>query len=217
MKYILLGAPGAGKGTIAQPLSKQLGIPSISTGDIFRKHIRENTELGQLAKQYIDRGELVPDEVTIMIVEDRIAQADCSKGFILDGFPRTKVQAIAFDKSLQERGEKVAAVINIQLDDDIIINRLAHRRVCEKCGQTYNTEHIMPKIDGICDSCGGKVLQRDDDNTQTVQKRLETYHLKTQPLVEYYEKSNSIIHVDNQNGTENSIKVILEALSLKSQ
>lgn len=213
MKLVLLGAPGAGKGTIAQPLSKNLGIPSISTGEIFRQNIREKTQLGKLAKKYIDNGELVPDEIVMMIVEDRIVQTDCKKGFILDGFPRTTVQAQAFDDMLGKRGEKIAAVINIHLDDEIIIKRLANRRVCEKCGQTYNTEYIMPKMDGICDNCGGKVLQRDDDNEETVKKRLETYRIKTQPLVEYYKKMNLLIDVDNKYGAEDSINAIMDTIS----
>lgn len=213
MKLVLLGAPGAGKGTIAQPLSKNLGIPSISTGEIFRQNIREKTKLGELAKKYIDNGELVPDEIVMMIVEDRIIQPDCKKGFILDGFPRTTIQAQAFDDMLGNREEKIAAVINIHLDDEIIIKRLANRRVCEKCGQTYNTGYIMPKMEGICDNCGGRVLQRDDDNEETVKKRLETYRIKTQPLVEYYKKMNLLIDVDNKYGAEDSINAIMDTIS----
>lgn len=213
MKIVLLGAPGAGKGTLAQPLSKKLEIPAISTGEIFRQNIREKTELGKLASAYIEKGELVPDEVTISIVEDRIKQDDCKNGFILDGFPRTTVQAKAFDEILGSRGEKIAAVLNINLADDVIISRLANRRVCEKCGQTYNTHYIMPKTDGICDVCGGKVVQREDDKEETVKTRLSTYYTKTQPLVDYYEKANILIHIDNRNGTEESMKAILSELS----
>jgi len=213
MKLILLGAPGSGKGTIAQPLSIQLGIPSISTGEIFRQNIHEHTDLGKIVKEYIDRGELVPDEVTITTVEHRIAREDCVNGFILDGFPRTISQAKIFDEILGKRGEKIAAVINIQLEDEIIIKRLANRRVCEKCGQTYNLKYVMPKVESVCDVCGGKVLQRDDDNEETVRKRLETYRVKTQPLVEYYEKANLLIHIDNTLGAEESVKVILDAVS----
>jgi len=213
MKLILLGAPGVGKGTIAQPLSKILGIPCISTGEIFRQNISEKTPLGISAKKYIDNGELVPDEVTISIVEERLKQADCESGFILDGFPRTIVQAKAFDEALQKRGEKITAVINIQLDEQIIISRLAGRRVCEKCGHTYNVGFIMPGVQGTCDDCGGKVTQREDDNEETVKKRLETYHKKTQPLEEYYEKAKILIPINNQQGVEQSVKEIVDAVS----
>lgn len=213
MKLVLLGAPGAGKGTLAQPLSKKLEIPAISTGEIFRQNIREKTELGKLASAYIEKGELVPDEVTISIVEDRIKQEDCKNGFILDGFPRTTVQAKAFDEILERRGEKIDAVLNINLADEVIISRLANRRVCEKCGQTYNTHYVMPKVNGTCDVCGGKVVQREDDREETVKARLSTYYTKTQPLVDYYEKAKVLIHIDNQNGTEESMKAILSELS----
>ncbi len=215
MKLVLLGAPGSGKGTIAQPLSYKLGIPSISTGDIFRQNIRDNTELGKTAKQYIDKGELVPDGLTNRIVEDRIQQPDCKDGFILDGYPRTTEQAIKFDESLAVRNEKLAAVINLNLDDEIIIRRLLLRRVCSKCGQTYNVEYKMPRAEGICDVCGGSVVQRDDDNEETVIKRLETYHTKTQPLVEYYANEGLILHVDNQQGMEKSVAFIMDAISGK--
>ncbi len=213
MKLVLLGAPGVGKGTIALPLSKRLGIPCISTGDIFRQNISEKTPLGIMAKKYIDHGELVPDEVTNSIVEDRVLQPDCKNGFILDGFPRTIVQASTFDEALKVRGEKITAVINLQLDEEIIIKRLANRRVCEKCGHTYNVNFIMPAVADICDQCGGKVSQREDDNEQTVKKRLETYYKKTQPLVEYYEKAKLLICIDNQHGAEKSVDEIVDAVS----
>lgn len=212
-KLVLLGAPGVGKGTIAQPLSQMLGLPAISTGDIFRQNISQKTPLGQMAKQYIDKGELVPDDLTISIITDRLSKPDCKNGFILDGFPRTIVQAEALDAALKDRGEKINAVINVQLDEKIIISRLADRMVCEKCGHTYNMSYIMPAVAGVCDVCGGKISRREDDNEATVRKRLETYHIKTQPLVEYYEKSNLLIRIDNQHGVMESVNKIVDAVS----
>lgn len=213
MKLVLLGAPGVGKGTIAEPLSKSLGIPTISTGEIFRQNISENTSLGKLAKKYIDNGELVPDDVVIMLIESRLIQPDCINGFILDGFPRTLVQAQAFDEMLKKRNEKITAVINIELDEETIINRLADRRVCEKCGHTYNLNFAMPAASDICDACGGRVTQREDDKADTVKKRLEIYHKKTQPLVEYYENANLLIHIQNKQGTGESVKRIVDVVS----
>lgn len=213
MKLVLLGAPGAGKGTIAQPLSVILGVPTISTGEIFRNNIREKTKLGELAKQYIDNGELVPDDVTNMIVHDRISHDDCKNGFILDGYPRTTNQAQNFDESLSKIGDRILAAINICLEDDIIIQRLANRRVCSKCGETYNIEFKMPVTAGICDICGSNVVQRDDDNEQTIKKRLNTYHLKTQPLVEYYGQKGILMNIDNSLGKQASVDTILKMLS----
>lgn len=213
MKLVLLGAPGAGKGTIAQSLSKTLAIPSISTGDIFRQNIAEKTPLGILAKKYMDDGELVPDDVVTKIVESRLILPDCAGGFILDGFPRTIAQAQAFDETLRKRGEKLTAVIDVQLGEEIIIKRLMNRRVCEKCGRTYNTEFVMPLKEGVCDTCGGKIVQRDDDNAETIRKRLEVYYTKTQPLIHYYEAQKRLIHIDNQYGMEQSLKQIADAIS----
>ncbi len=213
MKLVLLGAPGAGKGTIAQSLSKKLAIPSISTGDIFRQNIAEKTPLGILAKKYMDAGELVPDDVVTQIVENRLCLPDCAGGFILDGFPRTIAQAQALDEALQKRGEKLTAVIDVRLSETIIIDRLLSRRVCNKCGYTYNTQFIMPTKEGVCDECGGKIVKRDDDNEETIKKRLEVYHAKTQPLIQYYESQKQLIHIDNQYGMEQSLKRIADAIS----
>ena len=213
MKLVLLGAPGAGKGTIAQSLTKTLGIPSISTGDIFRQNIADKTPLGKLAKEYMDKGELVPDDVVTSIVENRLLQADCMNGFILDGFPRTIVQAIAFDETMKKHNERITAVIDVQLEESIIIKRLSNRRVCEKCGFTYNVQLHMPSKDNICDACGGKVSKREDDNEETVKNRLAVYHKKTKPLIDYYQKESVLIHINNQHGVEESIKNIIDEIS----
>jgi adenylate kinase len=213
MKLILLGAPGAGKGTIAQALSKRLGIPTISTGDIFRQNIAGKTPLGKLAKEYMDKGELVPDDVVTRIVESRLVQPDCMNGFILDGFPRTIVQAKAFDGMMKEHNERITAVIDIQLEEAIIVKRLANRRVCEKCGFTYNIQMHMPSKDNICDACGGKVSKREDDNEETVKNRLAVYHEKTKPLIDYYQEESVLIHINNQSGVEESITGIIDQVS----
>ena len=213
MKLVLLGAPGAGKGTIAQSLSNRLGIPSISTGDIFRQNIADRTPLGTLAKEYMDKGELVPDDVVTRIVESRILQPDCANGFILDGFPRTIVQAEAFDVIMKKHDGKITAVIDIQLEESIIVKRLADRRVCEKCGLTYNIRLHMPSKDNICDACGGKVSKREDDNEETVKNRLAVYHEKTKPLIDYYQKESVLIHINNQFGVDKSISSIIDQIS----
>ncbi len=213
MKLVLLGAPGVGKGTIAEPLSKRLGIPTISTGEIFRQNISENTSLGQMAKKYIDNGELVPDDVVLLLIESRLIQADCANGFILDGFPRTIVQAKAFDEMLKKRHEKITAVVNIELDEKTIITRLAARRVCGKCGHTYSINFSMPAASGVCDDCGGHVTQREDDKAETVKKRLEIYRKKTQPLVEYYENAKLLVRIQNMQEPGESVQKIIDAIS----
>ena len=194
MIIIMLGAPGTGKGTVASILSEKLNIPQVSTGDIFRKNIAEQTELGKLADSYISKGNLVPDDVTIKIVEDRLKQDDVKEGIILDGFPRTIKQAEELDKILEKENKKVNMVINLTTPKEEIIERIVNRRVCsnQECKTVYNIVLNPPKVEGICDKCGSKLLQRKDDNVETVESRIDTYLKNTSPLVEYYTKQNKI-------------------------
>ena len=196
MKIIMLGAPGAGKGTQAKMLSERYGIPHISTGDIFRMNIKNNTELGQKAKGYMDAGQLVPDELVVDLVVDRIKAKDCMKGFILDGFPRTIPQAEALDYALNNQNEKIDYAINVDVPDENIIKRMSGRRACVGCGATYHLVYNPTKIEGVCDVCGEKLILRDDDKPETVQKRLYVYHEQTQPLIDYYNKKEVILTVD---------------------
>ena len=190
MNIIMLGAPGTGKGTIAGMLSEKLGIPQVSTGDIFRKNIKEGTELGKLAESYIEKGQLVPDDVTIKIIEDRLNDPDTEKGIILDGFPRTVYQAEKLKEILAEKGEKIDITINLITPKEEIIERIVNRRVCsnQECKAVYNVVLHPPKVEGICDKCGHELITRKDDNLETVESRLEQYFTQTSPLVEYYEK-----------------------------
>lgn len=190
MNIIMLGAPGTGKGTIAGILAGELGIPQISTGDIFRKNIKEGTELGKLADSYISKGQLVPDDVTIKIIEDRLQQPDAKNGVILDGFPRTVVQADKLKEILANKGEKVDITINLVTPEEELIERIVNRRVCsnQECKAVYNLVLHPPKVEGICDKCGSELIVRKDDNVETVKSRLEQYFTATSPLVEYYEK-----------------------------
>lgn len=194
MIIIMLGTPGTGKGTVASILSEKLNIPQVSTGDIFRKNIAEQTELGKLADSYISKGNLVPDDVTIKIVEDRLKQDDVKEGIILDGFPRTIKQAEELDKILEKENKKVDMVINLTTPKEEIIERIVNRRVCsnQECKTVYNIVLNPPKVEGICDKCGSKLLQRKDDNVETVESRIDTYLKNTSPLVEYYTKQNKI-------------------------
>ena len=194
MIIIMLGAPGTGKGTVASILSEKLNIPQVSTGDIFRKNIAEQTELGKLADSYISKGNLVPDDVTIKIVEDRLKQDDVKEGIILDGFPRTIKQAEELDKILEKENKKVDMVINLTTPKEEIIERIVNRRVCsnQECKTVYNIVLNPPKVEGICDKCGSELLQRKDDNVETVESRIDTYLKNTSPLVEYYTKQNKI-------------------------
>ena len=182
MNLILLGAPGAGKGTQAEILCKKLGIPSISTGNILRAAIKDGTPTGLKAKSFMDAGQLVPDEVIIGIVDERLKQDDCAKGCILDGVPRTIAQAEAIEKA----GIRIDAVIAIEISEEEILRRMSGRRVCEACGSSYNVEAVPPKVEGICDNCGGKLIQRKDDTPETVRERLKVYHTETEPLVGFY-------------------------------
>ncbi len=188
MIIIMLGAPGTGKGTVASILSEKINIPQISTGDIFRKHIKEQTELGQLANKYISKGQLVPDEVTVKIVQDRLKEEDAKQGAILDGFPRTVKQAEELDKMLREKNEKVNIVINLTTPEEEIIERIVNRRVCVNCKTVYNLKLKPSKQEGICDVCGNELIQREDDNVETIKSRLKTYFEQTSPLINYYEQ-----------------------------
>ncbi len=196
MNLILLGPPGGGKGTQAKRIVEKYGIPQISTGDILREAVAKGTELGKKAKEYMDKGELVPDEVVIGIVKERLAQPDCEKGFILDGFPRTLKQAEALDEILEDMNKKIDAVINISVPDEEIIKRIVYRRVCKNCGAVYNLIYSPPKEDNKCDKCGGELYQRDDDKEETVKERLRVYKEQTQPLIDYYRNKGVLFDVD---------------------
>ena len=204
MKIIMLGAPGAGKGTQAKKIAEAFGIPHISTGDIFRANLKAGTELGLKAKTYMDKGELVPDELTCDLVVDRIAQDDAQNGYVLDGFPRTIPQADALTNALAARGEKIEFAIDVDVPDENIINRMSGRRACVGCGATYHIEFAAPKKEGICDVCGKELILRDDDKPETVANRLRVYHDQTQPLIEYYTQKEVLYTVD---GTQDIDKV----------
>ena len=192
MIVIMLGAPGTGKGTIAGFLSKDLGIPQVSTGDIFRKNISEKTELGRLAESYISNGKLVPDDVTVKLVEDRLKDEDAKNGVILDGFPRTVAQAEALDKILANSNKRVDITINLTTPEEEIIERVVNRRICSKCKRVYNLVLNPPKNDGICDDCGSNLIAREDDNEETIKNRLQTYFEQTSPLVDYYRQKGNL-------------------------
>lgn len=212
MKIIMLGAPGAGKGTQAKMIAAKYQIPHISTGDIFRANISNGTELGKEAKQYMDQGLLVPDELTVKILLDRVAQDDCKNGYVLDGFPRTIPQAEVLDNALKELGDQVDFAINVDVPDENIINRMSGRRACVKCGATYHIEHIPPKAEGICDSCGSGLILRDDDKPETVKKRLNVYHEQTQPLIDFYSEKKILKEVDGTIGMEDVFSGIVKIL-----
>ena len=196
MKIIMLGAPGAGKGTQAKKIAEKYAIPHISTGDIFRANIKNGTELGQKAKGYMDQGLLVPDELVVDLVADRVKQGDCKNGYVLDGFPRTIPQAEALDHALAEMGEKMDYAINVEVPDENIVNRMSGRRACVDCGATYHIVYALTKEDGVCDKCGGSLILRDDDKPETVKKRLGVYHDQTQPLIDYYTNAGILKEVD---------------------
>ena len=202
MKIIMLGAPGAGKGTQADKICAKYNIPHISTGDIFRANIKNNTELGQKAKSYMDKGELVPDELVVDLVVDRIKADDCTNGYVLDGFPRTIPQAEALDAALAAINDKVDYAINVEVPDENIINRMSGRRACVACGATYHIVHIPTKVEGVCDKCGADLILRDDDKPETVKNRLNVYHEQTQPLIDYYTAKNVLHEVDGTKAME---------------
>lgn len=212
MKIIMLGAPGAGKGTQAKKIAAQYSIPHISTGDIFRANIKNNTELGQKAKTYMDKGELVPDSLVVDLIMDRFKEADCANGYVLDGFPRTIPQAEALDNALKANGEKIDFAINVEVPDENIINRMSGRRACVGCGATYHIKYNPTKVEGVCDACGEKLILRDDDKPETVKNRLSVYHEQTQPLIDYYNKAGVLAEVDGTKDMEDVFKDIVNIL-----
>ena len=215
MKVIMLGAPGAGKGTQAKMIAEKYGVPHISTGDIFRANIKGGTELGQKAKSYMDKGELVPDELVVDLVVDRVNQDDCTKGYVLDGFPRTIPQAEALDAALEKMGQKIDYAIDVDVPDENIVKRMGGRRACVGCGATYHLVYAAPKKDGICDVCGGELILRDDDKPETVKKRLDVYHEQTQPLIDYYTKAGALRTVDGTIDIDEVFAAIVKILEDK--
>ncbi|OOM81733.1 adenylate kinase [Clostridium puniceum] len=212
MKIVLLGPPGAGKGTQAKSISNKYSIPHISTGDIFRKNISENTPLGIEAKSYMDNGQLVPDEVTINMVKDRLKQDDCSAGYLLDGFPRTVVQADALNSFLIERGEQLDTALLIKVPNEFILERMTGRRVCPSCGASYHVKFNPPTNEGKCDLCGSEVIQRKDDTVETVKERLDVYQKETQPLIEFYGEKQLLSAVDGTKAINEVFRGICEIL-----
>ena len=212
MKVIMLGAPGAGKGTQAKKIAEKYEIPHISTGDIFRANIKNGTELGNKAKSYMDQGHLVPDELTCDLVVDRIKQADCKSGYVLDGFPRTIPQAEALKAALEKMGETIDYAINVEVPDENIVNRMGGRRACPGCGCTYHIKHNPPKVGDICDVCGAKLVLRDDDKPETVTKRLSVYHEQTKPLIDFYKKEGVLREVDGTQDLNDVFQAITEIL-----
>ena len=212
MKIVMLGAPGAGKGTQAKMIAEKYMIPHISTGDIFRANIKNGTELGKQAKEYMDKGQLVPDELTVKILLDRVAQEDCKNGYVLDGFPRTIPQAEVLDKALTELGDHIDYAIDVNVPDENIIKRMSGRRACLTCGATYHIEHVPPKKEGICDACGNELVLRDDDKPETVKNRLDVYHKQTQPLIDYYTNAGILKTVDGTVDMEDVFAAIVSIL-----
>lgn len=212
MKIIMLGAPGAGKGTQAKKIAEKYSIPHISTGDIFRANIKNGTELGMKAKTYMDQGLLVPDELVVDLVVDRLGQEDCANGCVLDGFPRTIPQAEALDAALTKVGQAVDYAINVEVPDENIVNRMSGRRACVNCGATYHIVYAPTKVENVCDTCQGDLILRDDDKPETVQKRLNVYHEQTQPLIDYYTKKNILVEVDGTVDIDDVFVAIVKVL-----
>ena len=212
MKIIMLGAPGAGKGTQAKKIAAKYGIPHISTGDIFRANIKNGTELGKKAKTYMDQGLLVPDELVVDLVVDRVNQDDCTNGYVLDGFPRTIPQAEALTEALEKMGQKVDFAIDVNVPDENIVKRMGGRRACVTCGATYHMVYAPTKEEGICETCGGELILRDDDKPETVQKRLNVYHDQTQPLIDYYTSQGILRTVDGTVDIDDVFRAITEFL-----
>ncbi|SKC35339.1 adenylate kinase [Maledivibacter halophilus] len=215
MRLILLGPPGAGKGTQAVKITKKYNVPHISTGDIFRKNIKEGTQLGKKAKEYMNKGLLVPDELVVAIVEDRLNEEDCKSGFLLDGFPRTVNQAKALDKVLENMNISLDQVINIKVDKNVLVGRAVGRRICKDCGLAYHVEFNKSKIDGKCDKCGGELYQRDDDKEETVSKRIEVYLNETSPLISYYSEKGILADIDGQKDINEVFEDVVLALGSK--
>ena len=213
MKIVMLGAPGAGKGTQAQMLAKKYDIPHVSTGDIFRMNIKTGTELGLEAKKYMDQGLLVPDELTVRILLDRVAKDDCKNGYVLDGFPRTIPQANVLEDALTKLGDKIDYAINVDVPDENIIRRMGGRRACLACGATYHIEHVPPKKEGICDKCGQELVLRDDDKPETVKNRLQVYKEQTQPLIDFYTERGVLHNVDGTKDMNEVFEAIVAILN----
>jgi len=214
MNIVMLGAPGAGKGTIAKKLEEKYHLPHVSTGDLFRENIKNNTSLGQEAKTYMDKGALVPDTVTINMLLDRISKDDCKNGFILDGFPRNLAQADGLKDALSKKSEKIDLAILMDAKDEDIVKRLSGRRVCESCGTPYHIETLKPKVDGICDKCGGKLIQRKDDTEEVIRDRLKVYHEQTQVLIEYYDKEGILLTMNGFDSIENILSKLEKVIKL---
>ena len=212
LNIVLLGPPGAGKGTQAELIVKKYGIPQISTGDIFRANIKNGTELGKKAKEYMDKGELVPDELVVDLVKDRLEQDDCKNGFMLDGFPRTVFQAEELTKIMEAKSLSINYVLNIDVAPEMLIDRIAGRRVCKSCGATYNVNTKPTAKEGVCDACGGEVYQRADDNRETVENRINVYFAQTAPLIEYYEKAGVLATVNGDQAMDNVFSDITKVL-----
>ena len=214
MKIVVLGGPGAGKGTQLMKISQRLGMVHISTGDIFRENISKQTELGKLADSYISKGQLVPNEVTCNMVADRLQKEDCKNGYALDGFPRTIDQAVFLENYLKENKEDLDAVVDIEVPDDMIVARLCGRRICSQCGASFHIEYTQPKVEGICDKCGAALIQRKDDQEETIQNRLQVYHNQTEPLIAFYRSTGKLLEIDG-NGTADEVECrILSALGV---
>ena len=212
MKIIMLGAPGAGKGTQAKMIAEKYSVPHVSTGDIFRANIKNGTELGMEAKKYMDQGMLVPDELTVKILLDRVAKDDCANGYVLDGFPRTIPQAKVLDNALTQMGDAIDFAINVDVPDENIVKRMSGRRACLACGATYHIEHIPPKTEGICDVCGQELVLRDDDKPETVLNRLNVYHEQTQPLIDFYNEKGVLKNIDGTVDMKDVFAAIVEIL-----
>ncbi|MGB9761822.1 MAG: adenylate kinase [Caldimicrobium sp.] len=215
MNIVFLGPPGAGKGTQAKILIERYGIPQISTGDMLREHRAKGTELGKKAQEYMDKGQLVPDEIILGMVKERLSQPDCQKGFILDGFPRTVAQAEALDKLLEEMGKKLDFALALIVPDELLVERLTGRRTCKSCGMMYHIKYKPPKVDNKCDVCGGELYQRPDDNEETVRNRLKVYHESTAPLIEYYRKKGILREIDGGKSIEEITQQIIQILEGK--
>lgn len=215
MNIIFLGPPGAGKGTQAKILVEKYGIPQISTGDMLREHVAKGTELGLKAKEYMEKGQLVPDVIILDMVKERLSQPDAQKGFILDGFPRTVAQAEALDKILEEMSKKIEFVLALIVPDEELVTRLTGRRTCKNCGMMYHIKFKPPKVEGKCDACGGELYQRADDNEETVRNRLKVYHEQTAPLIEYYKKKEVLFEVDGNKSIEEITQQLVNILEKK--
>lgn len=212
LRTVLLGPPGAGKGTQAVRIVEKYNIPHISTGDIFRDNIKKGTELGKRAQEYMNKGELVPDDLVIEIATSRLLEDDCKNGFLLDGFPRTVHQAEKLDEFLKEHGQKLDTVIDLEVGEDVLMKRLTGRRVCKKCGASYHVVNIPPKKEGVCDICGGELIQRADDNAETAKNRIDVYNEQTKPLIDYYERAGNIAHIDGSITPETTFESVVKAL-----